>query len=302
MFLSVVIATYNRSEYLLDSLESWKHQSFPAEEFEMIIVDNGSTDRTKEVVEDFIRHNTRLQLRYVSLEKPCLSCARNKGIELARGDYIAFVDDDASPEKDYISKLKKYTENYADTEAFGGKVLPKYEGGKEPGWISPYLQRIFSLVDLGDNPKEFKEKYPVGCNMIFKRSIFDKIGVFDVPPGLRSEDKHFFIKVKKAGIKVMYLPEVVVYHFIDNWRLTSDYVKKTSCNNGFSDYVMLGLFQDKTWLRIKRFADLMFKVAASLILWLKFWLEGNAEKGKYLFLSMWHTMKCFTLKKNLYES
>jgi glycosyltransferase involved in cell wall biosynthesis len=277
---------------LKDSLKAWAEQDFSKSAYEIIVVDNGSEDNTRPVCKSFEKQYPGINFTYVYQDEPCLSCARNKGIELARGKYVAFVDDDARPVKDYISNLKKHTANYPDIQAFGGRVLPRYETGEEPEWMSKYIQRILSFVDLGDEVKYFDQKYPVGCNMIFRKDIFDEIGVFDMPTP-RSDDKQFFLKIKQAGKKVLYLPDVTVYHFIDAWRLTKKYVIKTSCINGCSDAVMYDLFDNKTRLKFFRFADLVFKTFAALVLWGYFSVKGQGIKGKFLFLSMWHTLDGF---------
>ena len=201
MLISVIISTYNRAKYLQNTLESWVRQKFPLEEFELWVIDNGSTDDTKRVVEQFSHSHPEFPLKYYYLETPSLPLARNKGIELSQGELVAFVDDDAEADEMYLHYLKHYAQKFPRVLAFGGKVVPRYETGKEPEWMSPYLARIYSLVDLGEKPKKFDKKYPVGCNMIFRRTIFDRLGKFDIPPQLRrSDDKYFFLKVKRASI------------------------------------------------------------------------------------------------------
>ncbi len=292
MFASVVISTYNRAAHLEKALEAWANQDFPTEDFEVIVVNNGSTDNTGNVVHEAQKKFPRLQLRYFFEERPSLSHARNKGIEEARGEYIIFVDDDATPRKDYLVRLKKYVSQFKDIQAFGGPVLPRYETGKEPAWMNPYIRRIISIVDLGDKPKEFAPKYPVGCNMIFKRELFDKVGKFEMD-NLRSEDKHMFLKIKRAGEKVWYLPDIPVRHHIDAYRLKADYIKKVSRLNGWSDRIMLGRFPRSRRLLFKHFTGLVFKLMAAVILWIKYAMQGQGIKGKFLFLSMWHTLAGF---------
>ncbi len=293
LFLSIIIATYNRSKHLRESLEAWSKQNFSKGNYEIIVVDNGSPDDTQAVCREFRTRHPEVNFRYEFLETPCLSCARNRGIELARGKYVAFVDDDARPGAHYIANFFKRTQEFPAVQAFGGRVLPRYETGQEPVWMSKYLQRLLSFVDMGDKVKTFNKKYPVGCNMLFRKDLFDEIGVFDIPAGYRSEDKHFFLKVKRAGKKVLYLPDVIVYHFIDAWRLTEDYVKNVSCKNGCSDNKMYELFDNSFMLKIKHLVGLLFKLSISLFLWAGFIVKGQKEKGKYLFLSMWHTLRGF---------
>ncbi len=290
--ITVVICTYNRASQLEKGLEAWANQSADTTSFEILVVDNGSTDATPDVYKKISGRYPSVQWRYVSTPIPSLPKARNLGISEAKGKIIAFVDDDAIAGENYIENLLENIKRFPEFSAFGGPVFPLYEGGKEPVWMSSWLQRIYSLVHLGNVYREFRPKYPVGANMIFRKKIFERYGHFDVETN-RSDDKQFFYKIRRAGEKVLYFPNVRVRHFIDKNRQTRDYVIRTSYLNGVADRKMLRHLPHPGFLFWKRFVDLIFKIGASLVLWLYYTLRGKGIKGKYLFLSMWYTFMGF---------
>jgi glycosyltransferase involved in cell wall biosynthesis len=294
MFLSVIICTYNREQHIERALQSLVQQDFDKSAYEIIVVDNNSTDHTSEIIQNFKNTHPQYQIVLTKELRQGLSYARNKGIELAKGSYISFIDDDGMAQNDYVRQIDNYVKLFPNDVAFGGKVLPEYENGKEPVWMSKYIERIISIVDLGNQVKTLKKTYPVGCNMIFKKSLFKKIGGFNTALKLRSDDKYIFLKIREAGFRVLYLPEVVVKHFIDDFRTTPAYIKKISRLNGEAERIRIKTLQKgKKTAFMSRLADYLFKLAASLILWLLFAFKGKSEKGKALFLSMWNSLRGF---------
>jgi len=294
MKVSVVICTYNREQHIERALESLIPQTASKEDYEIVIVDNNSTDSTPERIKNFKKKYPDYHIQTAVETNQGLSFARNKGIELAKGEIISFIDDDAIARENFIEKIISNTEKFPSHYAFGGKVLPKYEKEKEPEWMSPYIERIISIVDMGDEIKSFDKTYPVGCNMFFRREIFDKIGKFNTNLRLRSDDKYIFMKIKEAGYEVLYFPDVVVQHFIDDFRTTKEYVIKISRLNGKSEYIRLDtLDAQKNIKKFKRLIDYIFKVNASLALWFIYALKGEGIKGKMLFLSLWNQLSGF---------
>lgn len=288
MFLSVIICTYNRDQHIERALHSLIKQDYDKSDYEIIVVDNNSTDKTPEIIRDFKNNHPDFNIILAKETRQGLSYGRNKGIALARGTYLSYIDDDGIAKEDYISKIKQYTEQYPNYYALGGKVLPTYETKEEPNWMSNYIERIISVVDLGNQVKELPKIYPVGCNMIFKKEIFKHVGSFNTELKLRSDDKYIFLKIRQEGYKVLYLPKVVVWHFIDAFRTTPEYVKKVSRLNGEAEYIRIkSTGKNCPWSMILRLLDYLFKVSASLILWVIFAIKGQNIKGKMLFISLW---------------
>jgi len=294
VFLSVIICTYNRDKHIKRALESLVHQDFDRDTYEIIVVDNHSTDSTQEIIQRFKQDHPDYNIRLTKELRQGLSYARNKGLELAQGTYISYIDDDGIAREDYVRQIKAYTEQFPDDVAFGGKVLPKYEKGSEPPWMSSYIERIISIVDLGNQVKVLKKIYPVGCNMIFKKAVFEQIGGFNTALKLRSDDKYIFLKIRAAGFRVLYLPKVVVWHFIDDFRNSLVYVKKVSRLNGEAERTRIQtLSRKRRSTYVLRLADYVFKLGAAAMFWLGYTIKGQSVKGKALFLSVGHALHGF---------
>ncbi len=294
MFLSVIICTYNRDQHIRRALESLVRQDCDSSSYEIIVVDNNSTDRTAEIIKRFKEEHPTYNIVLTEEKRQGLSYARNKGLAMASGKYVSYIDDDGIAREDYVSQIKQYTEQFPDDVAFGGKVLPRYEKGKAPAWMSSYIERIISIVNLGDNVKILKKIYPVGCNMFFKKDVLEKIGGFNTALKLRADDKYIFLKIRETGYRVLYLPKVIVWHFIDDFRNSLAYVKKVSKLNGEAERIRIGTLKRKRRITyLLRLWDYVWKLGASIILWLFFVVKGQNIKGKALFLSVWNALKYY---------
>ena len=294
--LSIIICTYNRDRYLGDVLNSLTSQTADNSVFEVIVIDNNSKDNTANICKSFAKENPLVDFKYEFEGKQGLSSARNKGIIVSNSDLIVYIDDDAIAEDDFVENLVLEFENHPDFDAMGGKVLPIYPDGKEPRWMSSYIQRLVSKVDDGDKTMEFKKKYPVGCNMAFRKEIFKNIGGFNEDLTLRSDDKFIFQKVRNAGLKTLYVPNVVVHHNIEAFRLEYDFIKNLSKLNGQTDRIRLR--SEKPIFSLLKLIDYLFKLAASFILALGFMLEGKPLKAKYIIVVMANTLYGFVNYKN----
>lgn len=278
--ISVVICTYNRDGYILAALDSLKKQDASRDVFEIIVVNNNSTDKTEEKCKFFEQSNPELNFTYTIEANQGLSFARNKGIEVSKAPLIVFIDDDAIAEKDFVGNLLQNFEENSDYEAVGGKVLPIYPDGKEPKWMSKYVQRLVSKVDDGEKKREFRDKYPVGCNMAFRKTVFDEVGGFNTDLTLRSDDKYIFMKLKKAGKRTFYAPDVIVHHNIEAFRLTPKFIKNLSKLNGHCERVRL---KTEPWYKsVFKFFDYVMKIGASFVISIPFIFKGEFAKASYL--------------------
>ncbi len=298
MKISVVICTYNREKFLKPALDSYKNQTLQPEEFEIVVVDNNSTDNTKVIVQKFIEENPLLDVRYVFEERQGLSYARNRGIQEAKYEVITFVDDDAEVEKDFLKNLKTYFESDEKVMAVGGKVEPVFASGKEPAWLSPYLWGLVTKIDYGNKVKPFPaNKYPVGCNMSFRREVFQKFGKFDTElgrigrVGLASEEKDLFRRLKSGGAKIMYLPDITVHHHIDDYRLEKSYIIKLCYGIGISERIRTRKINIIEYF--KKFIEYIFKLFASFLIAAGYILKGEFEKAKYVVLFRYYILKGF---------
>lgn len=239
--LSVIICTYNRVQTLPECLEKLAVQHFPPERYEIIVVDNRSTDATPEVVRKFFQSHPELRFRYVVETNQGLSFARNRGIREAAGDVVVFIDDDAFARADFLEELAGFFNRYPDAAACGGRIYPRFES-KRPEWMSSFLIPLTSSLDRGDRLRLFPaRKFPIGANMAVRRDRFDRYGDFNVRLGRSgnrlegAEEKDLFYRLQQKGEKIYYLPSAIVEHFVPDRRLTFDFFKRQSLGIGYSE-------------------------------------------------------------------
>lgn len=239
--ISIIVCTYNREQYLPKMLQSVAAQKCNFNDFELVLVNNNSTDETHLICEKFVAENPSLPVRYFVETKQGLSFARNRGLKEAKGTYFVFIDDDAFLSDNYITELTSYLKNAPKELGFGGKILPFLEC-ELPNWMSKYLESLMSVLDLGNEIKPFKgAKYPVGANMGFSASVVQKIGYFNEELGrtgnsmLGGEEKDFFFRMKAANIPILYFPKMMVHHVIPAKRLTVEFIQKLALGIGESE-------------------------------------------------------------------
>lgn len=286
--LSVVICSYNRAPYIPAVLESLGKQTLAVEKYEIILVDNNSKDNTKELADQFEAANPHLNYRYVLETEAGLSCARNRGIREAVGRYVSFIDDDGIAEPEYAEEMVRAFEQNPNFESLGGKVLPIFPQGKDPVWMSKYIQGIVSKVDYGEQQSQFFEgKYPVGCNMGFRREVFDTIGLFNTDLEKRSDDKYIFNQIRRHSMRILYAPKVVVHHNMEQYRIEKPYIVQLSREIGHAE--KLRLKEEGSGL-MSTFFQYLFKFGASLILGLGFLLQGKMAKAYYIVLVRYYVL------------
>lgn len=295
--ISIVICTYNRCRYLPQALESIAGQAVPNVLFELIVVDNASTDDTAVIVQNFISKHPLLNARYVYEANKGLSSARNRGWKEAASDIVAYVDDDVILFENYIAELHSFFTSHPNAQGAGGRVIPKYED-KEPDWMSKYLKGFVGEVFYGDAIRKFDAtmKYPAGANMIYRRYLLEHTGGFNDELKFRSDDKYIFYKVREHTDEIYYLPEVALYHYIDAARLDPENFKRLFLKTGNEEKIRL-LSGRKGILG--KGLEYSLKVIAGAGLYVLFFLKGQASKGHRVWLSQWYTFLGF-LKKDVF--
>lgn len=213
--ISVVISTLNREDDLRDLLTSLGRQDMPRSEYQVIVVDNGSMDKTESAAKEAAGY---MNLVFIREPKLGVSHARNAGIKTAAGRIIAFIDDDAVADPGWLTALNKAHLDEA-LMCTGGRILGDWQC-ERPRWFHPGLDPLLSLLDLGDTPREFRppSNLPVGANISFKREVFDKYGYFNTSLGRMGkalsggEELELSCKLMTDGAKVQFLPNAVVTH------------------------------------------------------------------------------------------
>lgn len=279
--VSVIICTYKRSECLINVMKSMDNQNFDKSMFEVIVVNNNSPDNTEEVYFKNLKLFPETCFRYFVEMSPGLSAARNRGIQESRGKIISFIDDDAVALNTFCSEVYKSFNSDNSMDALGGKVIPLFPENRKPSWLSSPLEGTLSIVDYGDTEKVFpKKKFPVGCNMSFRRRIFKELGVFSTDLLKRSDEKFVFNKLKAANKKIWYNPKVFVYHDLLPERYTLSGILKIAREIGSSERVRTS--NKGLWYLISKFFEYLIKVTGGMLLSMFYFLTGRRAKAYYL--------------------
>jgi glycosyltransferase involved in cell wall biosynthesis len=238
MQVSVILATYNRAPSLQKALETFSRLSCPPDlTWELLVIDNNSSDGTCEVVHEFAR-NAGFCVRYVFEGQQGRSAALNAGIAAARGEIIAFTDDDVLLHSDWLLNLKQ-TFDRCDCAAVGGRIVPLWNHSK-PEWLQMDGQQAVVNFELGDEFREINFA-PMGANSAFRRAVFAEHGLFRLDLGVSGsthtvtcDDTEFGDRILKAGEKVIYSPNAIIYHPVDPQRTTRKYFLSWYYYNGVS--------------------------------------------------------------------
>ena len=264
--LSIIIPTRNRSQLLHNTLESITKQTFPKEQFEVIVIDNGSTDETKDVVMSYNSVLPNLVYHYDAT--PGLHVGRHNGYRLSKSELLVYADDDIEA---FPSWLEGIYESFQDPEVMlvGGKDLPKYEQ-KPPFWIEEQWYEIdkeghamgaLSLIDLGDSIKIIPPYYVYGCNYSVRKALITETKGFH-PDGVpfniiefRGDGEWYVNKyIIEHGYKVMYNPKASVYHVVTKERLTLDYFKRRAFRQGVEKSYADKRYKDNKRGRLRQIA------------------------------------------------
>jgi glycosyltransferase involved in cell wall biosynthesis len=239
VFVSVVIATRNRCALLRQTLDDLAAQKWPEDKLEVIVADNGSTDDTPAVV-DRAAHGLTC-IRYLFVPTPGKSYAVNAALALARGELIAFTDDDVQPEPGWVAALVRAVVE-SDAEFVAGRIRPIWEIDP-PRWMSPALYGVLAIPDNGDVRLEISASsspsaMPIGANMAVRGAVIARLGGLRTDLGKLSgslrtgEDHEFFLRLLHAGCRGIYEPSAVVRHLVPADRLDRRYFRRWLYQNG----------------------------------------------------------------------
>lgn len=262
LLISVAICTYNRADRLVLALEALCCQSLPVEYFEILVVDNASTDNTQEIC---TRYQQQLpNLRYIYEPVQGLGYARNTAIKQAYGKYLSYLDDDAIPCAVWLETILNTFQTVQPTPvSVGGPLYPLWESPKSD-WIPKEAEYLFSLLDLGDQPQWLRlPKYPYGANMTFDREVLRQAGGFSHELGrqghkvlLSSEEYMVYRSLIDQGRGLLYYdPQASVQHWVSKERMNLKWMLSRSYWQGRTTAVvarLLGKSLEQEWLDILR--------------------------------------------------
>lgn len=233
--LSVVICTYNRAAYLGNALRSLDEQTAPAWWFEVIVVDNASTDSTKSDCLELIPKLQNANVHFLQEIKPGASFARNTGALHARAPLLCFMDDDAVARPDFVEAILDFFDHYPHAVGMGGRIFPLFLP-ERPHWMSTYVSSLVGHFNYADTIVEFSRgQFPFESNMTVRTQKFREIGGFsELLPGvvgavrIGGEGKDLFLRLTANGGKIYYSPAVAVDHVVETSKLTREYLQNVA--------------------------------------------------------------------------
>lgn len=229
--VSVVVCTYNRAPFLAQALASLVRQQTRGRTYEIVVVDDGSTDNTPEIVRR-AQHESSIEIRYVRQANAGIGNARNRGVAEARASWIAFLDDDELAEKSWLHELLN-TATASGADCVGGPTIPKPTSRTEiepVGAICKLLGLNAAMTADASRLSFFdylrfrltRISLPGGGNALARKKLIDGLGGFR--PVRYGEDLDFFRRAQDCGARFAISSRARVYHLIPAERLTPDYL------------------------------------------------------------------------------
>ncbi|MDR2004467.1 MAG: glycosyltransferase family 2 protein [Prevotella sp.] len=296
MKFSVIFCTYNREKYIYNAMKSIAEQDFPYTDYEIVLINNNSTDSTENICNRFREDYPQVGFRYFIETNQGLSYARNRGVKESRGDILVFVDDDATVFESYLSSINIFFDAYPEVNACGGPIVPVYEVEK-PKWLSHYTEQLLGgALYEGDKVKPFRNgKYPGGGNSAFRKEVFEKYGLFNVELGRKgtgligAEEKDLYDRLIRGSEQFYYLPQMGIYHYIPEKKLTKAHFRELTYSIGKSERIRTKGVSPKAY-RNRVLAECK-KWMASLVLFAGYTLALSPGKGWKLMQFRWYVSK-----------
>lgn len=236
--ITAAICTHNRATLLPAAIESLLAQSLPPAGFEILVIDNASTDETPQIIQRYRAAGGNVTLRSAAQPVLGLSHARNLAVEMAAGDIIAFMDDDAVADPEWLAALLGAYTTHPNAWVVGGKVLPLWQG-ERPAWLTDDLLPHLSMLDLGDVVRPLNAGEPLyGVNFSCRRGAFARVGLFRSDLGrqgvalLGNEESEFQQRILHQGQALVYTPHAIVSHCVPRERLQQRYFIRRAYGKG----------------------------------------------------------------------
>ena len=231
--VSVVIPTFNRSAGLASLLARLLDQDAAGVAYEVLVVDNYSTDDTPEVVRCAIEEDSSGRLRYAVEPRRGVSHARNTGIKLTTAPIILFLDDDGVPGRDWLRRMKAAFDDHPEAACIGGQVMAKWDT-PPPSWMDQCHTGPIAIQEFSQ-PFYVNARNAVPClitaNLGVRREVFDQIGGFS-PDFPRNQDREHQLRMWRAGMQGLYLPGPTVEVTVPRERLTRHYHRRWRATTG----------------------------------------------------------------------
>ena len=237
--VTVAIITYNRARFLRETLAGVVRQNYPTDRWELLIVDNNSTDDTRQVVESFA--SAKPVPRWILETHQGLDHGRNRAVAEARGEILVLADDDILVEPDWLSQLVApfAFEQASEIGVVGGEVIPVFPDGI-PRWMEGSHRPLAFRPDIGPLPAH---QMPMGANFAFPRAVFASHGLFNADLDRQGAslfgggDSDMIRRLRGAGLEVWFVPGAKVLHQIPRGRLTFRYATRHAFDSARSRVV-----------------------------------------------------------------
>lgn len=272
---TILIPTYNRDSVLPLCLEAIAALNTDPQLFEVIIIDNNSTDRTREFVSAFADVHPNLSIRLVVETRQGVSNARNRGLAEARGEFIYFLDDDSPPTREWFNLLQASFHD-PSVGCAGGPSNLDFQGQIVPPWLQGDLQGLISGYGLSftkPTPVSKWEQFPLSCNMAIRKAALANLAPFRNDLGRIGETKltggetELIDRIHRAGWTILYVPDAEVLHIVPPERLAKSYLYKIGYGHAVSHIIRtadsrlstsLSWFVSDAWYVTRRLLWLIF--------------------------------------------
>ena len=292
MKISIAICTWNRSRLLKQTIESLFRMTIPRQStWEIVIVDNGSTDNTKQIVESF---QDTLPIHYVFESEQGHSSARNTAISQSSGDFIVWTDNDVIVEPNWLCAYVDGIQRHPTAVYFGGRIQPIFESGK-PDWLNETWEMckpVYAARDLGDAELELGQgQFPYGANFAIRTDI-QKQFLYDTAHGRKAngmlgEDEVTVLrKIDKEGHRGIWLPKASLQHFIPADRATPQYISRYFVGQGQTN-ILQGKTSKSAFSAFREFVGHQFAWRLKRRFskpdeWVSHLIRASLSRGEYL--------------------
>lgn len=245
MKISIIIPTRNRAQNLKNLLEKISKQTVSSDQYEVLVIDNGSQDDTFAVCQEYMKFF--VNFRYFYEEAPGLHVGRNKGFQESLTELLVYIDDDIEPPEEWLQNIIKGFED-KKVVLIGGNDIPKFEKEPDP-WINDlWIERgdikilpEFSCILLGSIKKDIDPECVYGCNFAIRKEVLRETKGFH-PDGMpnnmlqyRGDGETYVSRyIKEQGLKSIFIPEASVYHLVSKERMTKEYCFRIYYRTGIS--------------------------------------------------------------------
>jgi len=238
--ITVALCTHNHADRLQRTLEDLGKIISPSHPWEILVVDNASTDETSRLLSETQWRPCGIPVRIVHEERLGLSNARNCAINEARGKYLLFVDDDETPDPQWLRSYERDILAYAP-DALGGCIKVVFEHGERPAWLKDELLGFLGYLDHGEGCWLTDHATPFyGGNFAVRNEVFAAVGNFDAELGRKGqinsggEDTEFYRRLLARGFSVRWVPDAIINHRIRVDKLRRNYFLDLHYRQGLS--------------------------------------------------------------------